>query len=186
MGAGGGWAVAAQGVTDIGKTVAAGVAQLQAQKFTKKMMKNRFQWMVDDLRAAGLNPILAVRGGLSPQMGGSGIASIPGGGSIGSTALSAAKFKSEIAVLTQQAESLASSAAKDRSQALLNLERTKEVRLHVDEFRPTVGGVGRRIFESERVQKFIKKVGPAMRDWVKERMQNAAERSGRGRGFRFE
>ncbi len=175
MGAGGGWAVAAQGITDIGKTVASGVAQLQAQKFTKKMMKNRFQWMVNDLRAAGLNPILAVRG-FGPGIGPSGIAGVGGGGgSIGSTALSSMKLKSELEIMRRQAESLASNALQARSQAALNLARIPKVTLEVEEFRPTLGGIGRRMLRSKEAQKVFEAVSGAP-DWIKDRLRSVADR----------
>lgn len=44
------------------------------QAFTEKMMQNKHQWEVDDLRAAGLNPILSATKG-PPAIGGSGSAS---------------------------------------------------------------------------------------------------------------
>ncbi len=180
MGAGGGaWGAVAQGVTDIGKTVASGVAQLQAQKFTKKMMKNRFQWMVDDLRAAGLNPILAVRGGLSPQMGGSGIAGFGGGGGAGATALGAAKLKEEINVLRQQAESLASSALAARANAAVSFEQARKVRLEVDEFPVRARGMLRRgVKEAGRVTEFIEAIQDriSVPDWIRRNLFNVAPR----------
>lgn len=39
----------------------------KANEFTKEMMKNRHQWEVNDLKAAGLNPILSAHG--TPSMG---------------------------------------------------------------------------------------------------------------------
>lgn len=37
----------------------------KARKFQKKAMKHKYQWAVEDLRAAGLNPILAAQGGIT-------------------------------------------------------------------------------------------------------------------------
>lgn len=39
-------------------------ATKRAYKYQKRVYKKRYQWTVSDLRKAGLNPILAVRGGL--------------------------------------------------------------------------------------------------------------------------
>lgn len=36
----------------------------------RQMAKNRYQWMVDDLRKAGINPIYAVQGGSAPSVTG--------------------------------------------------------------------------------------------------------------------
>lgn len=44
-------------------------AAAEANKFTEKQLKNRHQWEVQDLRAAGLNPILSAHG--SPSIGSS-------------------------------------------------------------------------------------------------------------------
>lgn len=49
-----------------------------ANAFTEKQLKNRHQWEVDDLRAAGLNPILSAMKG-APSIGGSAMASVSGG-----------------------------------------------------------------------------------------------------------
>ncbi len=181
MGAGGGaWGAVAQGVTDIGKTVASGVAQLQAQKFTKKMMKNRFQWMVDDLRAAGLNPILAVRGGLSAQMGGSGIASFGGGGSAGTTALSAMKFASEIDVLRAQAEALRASAGKHTAETR-NILTDPRKALSRTLLEPMLDPVRRqKIFKSLKLSVDEIKARPGLDDFFKDQWQSTADRWKRG------
>ncbi len=174
-----GWAIAAQGVTDIGKTVAAGVASKIAWKRTKRILKNRHQWEVADLIAAGLNPILSATkgpggGAFSP------IQSIPGGPGIGATALSGMKLRSEINVLRQQAETLGATAAQARSQSVLNAWKSRKVELEVEEFKPSVGGVARRFFGSDfakdAAKKFLNAVGDVP-DWIRERvLRNAAER----------
>lgn len=48
---------------------AAAEAQMRANQFTERMMTNRHQWEVYDLKKAGLNPILSAGG--TPSMGGS-------------------------------------------------------------------------------------------------------------------
>lgn len=53
--------------------------QKDSQKFQMNVLKNQKQWLVADLRAAGLNPILAA-GGLGGQVAGSGGIASPGSG----------------------------------------------------------------------------------------------------------
>lgn len=48
---------------------AASKAQKREQAFIREQMNNRHQWEVDDLKAAGLNPMLSA--GAAPSMGGS-------------------------------------------------------------------------------------------------------------------
>lgn len=45
------------------------LASAQAYKRQKKILKNQIQWRVDDMRAAGLNPILAVSPGAGSSSG---------------------------------------------------------------------------------------------------------------------
>lgn len=54
------------------------------QHYNKQNYQHRFQWMMDDMRRAGLNPILAASGGFSPGAGVPG-ASIPNFGNFAST-----------------------------------------------------------------------------------------------------
>lgn len=101
MAAGGAWGAIAQGVTDIGKTVAAGVASKIAWKRQKRILKNQIQWRVADMRAAGLNPILAVtQGGSSP--GSVGMMNVPAGGNTAQAIRAAGKFGVEKDLLNMQ------------------------------------------------------------------------------------
>lgn len=93
MAAGGAWGAIAQGVTDIGKTVAAGVASKIAWKRQKRVLKNQIQWRVADMRAAGLNPILAIRPGGGSAGGVNQMQIPPSGQSLATSALNAAQLR---------------------------------------------------------------------------------------------
>ncbi len=151
----------------VAQPIAAHFAQKRAWKYTQAMMKNRYQWMVGDLRAAGLNPILAVS--KSAGIGASGIPSIAGG--MGATALGAMKLRAELDLLRSTAD-------KARSEAELNRGRTKRVDLEVKEFKPTVGGIVRRVLGSDAPMDFLKSIEKATQvpDWVKDRLKSAAQR----------
>lgn len=59
-----GAAMAAGGASLAGNLISGGLnfaSAKDAQAFAKKMYTNRFQWMMKDMRKAGLNPILAYR-----------------------------------------------------------------------------------------------------------------------------
>lgn len=55
-----GWAEAVGAVTNLGSSALASYVNWKHQK---EVMKNRHQWEVDDMRKAGLNPILSATGG---------------------------------------------------------------------------------------------------------------------------
>ena len=50
-------------------------AASSANEFTTEMMKKRHQWEVEDLTAAGLNPVLSANA--TPSMGSSAVADVP-------------------------------------------------------------------------------------------------------------
>lgn len=58
-----GWGALAQGVSDIGSTVAQAVGAKIQRKWMEKMRSTAYQTMVQDLTSAGLNPALAFGGG---------------------------------------------------------------------------------------------------------------------------
>lgn len=55
-----GWAAAAGAALNIGSSA---LSSYFSWKHQKEVMKNRHQWEVDDMRKAGLNPILSATGG---------------------------------------------------------------------------------------------------------------------------
>ncbi len=153
----------------IAQPIAAHFAQKRQHKYVKQYMKNKYQWEVADLIAAGLNPILGYTKG-GPAIGSVGIPNIAGGQ--GATAIGAMKLKAELALLRSSARKLDAEAGRAVAQ-------TGKVELEVKEFKPTIGGVARRIFESERTKKFIRSFGQGVGDlpsWIRNRLQNAAEK----------
>jgi len=153
----------------IAQPIAAHFAQKRAFKYTKKMMKNKWQWEVADLIAAGLNPILGYTKG-GPSIGPSGIPSIAGG--MGATAIGAAKLREELRILRATADRTEAEVPKTAAQ-------TKKLELEVTEFPPTIGGVGRRILEGVDVKKagegLLKFIGEAPK-WIRDRFKAAADR----------
>ncbi len=96
----------------ISAPIAAHFAQKRAWKYTKAMMKNKYQWQVADLRAAGLNPIL---GYANPPPIGSVPAPVAsgGGGDLVATAKQVAKFKPEVTMAKHQAKLVGNAADKE-------------------------------------------------------------------------
>lgn len=83
------------------------VGAAQQNKWNIENYKHRYQWAVEDMRAAGLNPILAATNGIGGSIAGSSAASV-GGSNIGSNMNSA---RSSAAAMRQAeiAESLSTS-----------------------------------------------------------------------------
>lgn len=100
--------------------------QRDNQEFQKEFAQNQKQWQVEDLRKAGLNPILAT--GLNVSSGGGGIANFTGAQSQGMRELAASlrkreskiadeqinKLKEEVKATTAAAESASAKALSDR------------------------------------------------------------------------
>jgi len=100
-----------------GGIIGAAVSARQAAKqrrFQERMLKNRYQYQMADMRAAGLNPILAA--GASPPSPSGAAASIgnPAAGVVAS-AKEAARAKSEVGLLRRQNE-LAEAQTKNQKQ----------------------------------------------------------------------
>lgn len=58
-----GWAAAIGAAMDIGNTALGLYQSSKAYRRAKAMYQHRYQWAVDDMRKAGLNPVLAANGG---------------------------------------------------------------------------------------------------------------------------
>ncbi len=155
--------------------IAGHFAQKRQHKYVKKYMKNKWQWEVADLRAAGLNPILGITG-RAPQIGPAGIPSTPGG-DIAGTAIGVLKAKEELRLLRETAN-------RTEAEALRTKSQTKKVELEVREFPPTVGGLARRFITgggadaAKGISRFIQKVQEkvSVPRWIQERLLGTAKR----------
>ncbi len=155
--------------------IAGHFAQKRQHKYVKKYMKNKWQWEVADLRAAGLNPILGITG-RAPQIGPAGIPST-GGGDIAGTAIGVIRAKEELRLLKETANRTA-------AEAVAAGWKGKKVELEVREFPPTVGGLARRFITGgagkalKSVNKFIQVVQEktSVPRWIQERLRGTAKR----------
>lgn len=69
--------------------------QASSEAFQREVLQNRYQWTVQDLRSAGLNPILAVSGGLGSS--GAAAPSAPQVGNVGAAAVNGAVAMKQLA-----------------------------------------------------------------------------------------
>ena len=129
-----GWAALAGGAAGIGTSA---LASYFNWKHQKEVMKNRHQWEVEDLRKAGLNPILSAGGSGSP--GNAPIIEAPDVAGASAKAVEASLGKSQeelIKAQTQQSTSAAiqaeSAARQAESQASLNRTEEKRVAFETD------------------------------------------------------
>lgn len=105
---------------------AASKAADKANDFTMHMMKNRHSWEVDDLRKAGLNPILSTHG--APSMGSSAMAQThtvpPQASSISNSALTAMRLRQEMKNLKAQERNTEMDTAKKETEKMLTEQAT--------------------------------------------------------------
>lgn len=104
----------------------------KARDFAQKMYKHRYQYTVQDMKLAGLNPILAATGGFPGAPG----VSAPGGGATGGIGASSARgveagsrasvARAQTRLLRQQTATNAATELKERNTATLT---AKEIEL---------------------------------------------------------
>lgn len=128
------WAEAIGGAVNFGSSA---LSAYFSWKHQKQVMQNRHQWEVEDLRKAGLNPILSAGGSGAP--GNAPIIEAPDVAGASAKAVEAALGKSQeelIKAQTQQSTSAAiqaeSAARQAESQASLNRTEEKRVAFETD------------------------------------------------------
>lgn len=85
------------------QTSANKAAQLRQNRFTERMYKNRYQYTMEDMESAGLNPILAYQQGAGNPGSGGGMTGAPNPlAGAAATARGFRKMRGEVRVLDQQ------------------------------------------------------------------------------------
>lgn len=127
------------GIATIGAAVLGGATSRKnakdANAFTKEMMQNKHQWEIEDLKKAGLNPILSA--GNSPGIGSSAMAQTP---DYAGAVAAGAKLGSEVDniaadtnVKTQQIANMVQDIALKDSQINLNYEQAKMMAYQIEQ-----------------------------------------------------
>lgn len=87
------------------------------RKFQKKMYRHRYQYTAEDMKKAGINPILAAQSGLGGGGSPSGsMAQLPDLGGIGDTAVTAEKTSKQKELMDEQIKSVEATTAKTKAE----------------------------------------------------------------------
>ena len=129
------WASLAGGAANLGSSA---VSAYFSWKHQKAVMQNRHQWEVDDLRKAGLNPILSATGG-SGTPGNAPVIEAPDVSGAAAKAVEASLGRSQEDLIKAQTQQSASSARQAESQTALNKTEEKRVSFEADRSLEAVG-----------------------------------------------
>jgi hypothetical protein len=129
------WASLAGGAANLG---ASAVSAYFSWKHQKEVMQNRHQWEVNDLRKAGLNPILSVTGG-SGAPGNAPVIEAPDVSGAAAKAVEASLGRSQEDLIKAQTQQSVSSARQAESQTALNKTEEKRVDFEANRSLEAVG-----------------------------------------------
>jgi hypothetical protein len=129
------WASLAGGAANLG---ASAVSAYFSWKHQKEVMQNRHQWEVNDLRKAGLNPILSATGG-SGAPGNAPVIEAPDVSGAAAKAVEASLGRSQEDLIKAQTQQSVSSARQAESQTALNKTEEKRVDFEANRSLEAVG-----------------------------------------------
>lgn len=128
------WAEAIGGVANLGSSA---LSAYFSWKHQKEVMKNRHQWEVEDLRKAGLNPILSAGGSGAP--GNAPVIEAPDVSGAAAKAVEASLGRSQEDLIKAQTQQSVSSARQAESQTALNKTEEKRVDFEANRSLEAVG-----------------------------------------------